>query len=242
MFKKIKITFNNLQIIFTKVKIFLYNNIIKRKCSMNNLDNNKATYHDYFILADKYYETAKLLLSILLDNNNPNCNCAIGNIEEATYVDKMCEINTKKSDITLYIPTLMLCFQSIELFGKGIVLLNDNEFKMSHNMDTIIDKIKSKYGKKSNIYLRIKEFYYDQIDIICNYKENNKIEKNDDLYASFRYPESIKKEYYDHFPLMYNGKKAKEQYKKLLKQMEDIRECCLNEDKLYRQNENETAE
>ncbi len=67
---------------------------------------------DYFIMADQYLETSKLLLETMI--NSGNSNFGIGKSEAESEMLK----NAMKSDSTLLLPTLFTCYQRIELFIK----------------------------------------------------------------------------------------------------------------------------
>ena len=80
---------------------------------------------------------------------------------------KKCEKNVLKSYVTLLIPTIFNSYQSLELFLKGLLLLNGIEVDNTHEVSDMIVKIKNVYGDKSDIYKKINsEFYHDFFSLI----------------------------------------------------------------------------
>lgn len=181
----------------------------------------------YFLLADQYLETSKLLLEILI--NNDNSNAGFGLTEEEAYEEM--HKNVLKSDATLLIPTIFNGYQSLELFLKGLLLLNGIEVDNTHEVSDMIAKIKSIYGDKSDIYKKIRAFYKEQVDILKNYKKTNNITTTKELYESLRYPEDnslIVKEY-DYYDLKYNGNFGIRNFRVLLKRICDVKDAVLKE-------------
>lgn len=161
------------------VGIKLFNNL-------HGMDmDNKERAYCFFRLGEQYTETAKLLLDTLI--NNGNSNAGVGNTEEEALREK--ERNVVKSDLYLFIPAIFNCLQSTELFIKGLLLLAGKTFELSHGAETLIEKLGETYQKNSDTYLAIKTFYGNQINIIQEFKEANKLDSSKDLYMSLRYPE-----------------------------------------------------
>lgn len=175
----------------------------------------------YFLLADQYFETSKLLLEILI--NNDNSNAGFGTTQEEAY-EEMYK-NVLKSDATLLIPTIFNSYQSLELFLKGLLLLNGIEIDNTHEASDMIIKVRNIYGQKSDIYKKIRVFYKEQVKIIKDYKKNNRITTTKELYESLRYPEnnSLPIKEYDYFDLNYNGDFGIKNFKVLLKRLCEIK-------------------
>lgn len=138
----------------------------------------------FFRLGEQYAETAKLLLSTIIENEN--FNAGIGNTPEEAYQEM--ERNASKSDIYLFIPAIFNCLQSTELFIKGLLLLVGKSFEWKHGVEDLLTALKDSYGKDSDVYLNLHSFYKKQIKIIGKYTENNELTSIHDLYMSLRYP------------------------------------------------------
>lgn len=184
----------------------------------------------YFLLADQYLETSKLLLETLI--NNDNSNAGFGSTQEEAYEEM--RKNVLKSDATLLIPTIFNSYQSLELFLKGLLLFNGIEVDNTHEVSDMIVKIKDIYGDKSAIYKKIRAFYKEQVDILKNYKKNNNITTTKELYESLRYPENNladlnKRKKYNYDDLKYNGDYGIDNFKLLLKRLKEIKEVILLE-------------
>lgn len=183
----------------------------------------------YFRLGEQYAETAKLLLETLIANENSNS--GIGKTPEEAYENM--ENNVSKSDLYLFVPTIFNCMQSIELWVKGLFLLNNINIDKNHKMEKYLLTIKNIYGESSKIYVAIKEFYNNQIGIIKKYMKDNKLENSKELYMALRYPEKIignnRSIVIDYTSLLLNGDKGIEQFKLLLDNFGHIKEAILNE-------------
>lgn len=181
----------------------------------------------YFLLADQYLETSKLLLESLI--NNDNSNAGFGLTQEEAYEEM--RKNVLKSDATLLIPTIFNSYQSLELFLKGLLLLNGIEADNTHEVSDMIAKIKGIYGDKSDIYKKIRALYKEQVDILKNYKKTNNITTIKELYESLRYPEdnSVTIKEYVYFDLKYNGDLGIRNFKVLLKRLCEVKEVILKE-------------
>lgn len=128
----------------------------------------KERARNFFLLADRYLETAKLTLNTLIEGDNfPG---AIAGSEEE--LETNLRENLIKSDFMLFIPTVFNSLQSIELFLKGLLLLNGEEIDTEHETCNMISEIKNIYGEKSEIYKSINSFYSEQIVIIKDFKKN----------------------------------------------------------------------
>ena len=180
----------------------------------------------YFLLADQYLETSKLLLESLINNDNSNAGFGLTQVEAYEEIRK----NVLKSDATLLIPTIFNSYQSLELFLKGLLLLNGIEADNTHEVSDMIAKINGIYGDKSDIYKKIRAFYKEQVDILKNYKKTNNITTTKELYESLRYPEdnSLAIKEYDYFDLKYNGDLGIRNFKVLLKRLCEVKEVILN--------------
>lgn len=180
----------------------------------------------YFLLADQYLETSKLLLESLINNDNSNAGFGLTQVEAYEEIRK----NVLKSDATLLIPTIFNSYQSLELFLKGLLLLNGIEADNTHEVSDMIAKINGIYGDKSDIYKKIRAFYKEQVDILKNYKKTNNITITKELYESLRYPEdnSLAIKEYDYFDLKYNGDLGIRNFKVLLKRLCEVKEVILN--------------
>lgn len=178
----------------------------------------------YFLLADQYLETTKLLMNTMIENENRSV--GIGRSEEEALENL--KKNIIKSDAYLCIPCMFTAFQTVELFIKGLLLFNDEEITYSHEVVSIRDKLREIYGKDSGIYKSVSDFYKYQMEVLKKFKKNNNITTTTDLYESLRYPESTNKEY-EYFDLKYNGKEVINQYKKMLIRLDEIKTNILKE-------------
>ena len=181
-------------------------------------------YKNYFLLGEQYYESARLLLDSVINNDN----CSIGIGDTAEEAERNLINNIVKSDVYLFIPALFISIQCVELYIKGILLINSITMKNSHETSDMISSIKGKYGSKSSLYLCFNDFYNNCIKELKNYKKTNNITTTKELYDSLRYPEG-KGKVYDYFDIRYNGQKAIEHYKKMVKMLEKIHEEVLIE-------------
>lgn len=180
----------------------------------------------YFLLADQYLETAKLTLDVLIENDNSNAGFGVTQ-EEA---DRQMSENVLKSDATLFIPTIFNAYQSTELFLKGLLLLNGKEILNTHEVSNMITEIKSEYGKTSDVYKKINNFYNAQIEIIKSFKNTNKITTTKELYESLRYPEDVSNnKTYCYTDLKYNGEIGIENFKLLRKRIQEVKDVILKE-------------
>ena len=184
----------------------------------------------YFLLADQYLETSKLLLETIIENGNSNC--GIGKTESEAHKNMI--KNVLKSDSILLIPAVFNSYQCMELFLKGILLLNKIEIDDTHEVTEMIEKIKMLYGEKSNIYKKVKAFYKEQMEIIKKFKKTNNITSTKELYESLRYPENNlvdfnKRKKYNYDDLKYNGDYGIDNFKLLLKRLNEIKEVILLE-------------
>ena len=184
----------------------------------------------YFLLADQYLETSKLLLETLIQNNNSNC--GLGSTEYEAHENMI--KNVLKSDSTLLTPAIFNSYQCMELFLKGILLLNKIEIDDTHEVTEMIEKIKMLYGEKSNIYKKVKAFYKEQMEIIKTFKKTNNITSTKELYESLRYPENNsinldKRKKYNYYDLKYNGDYGIDNFKLLLKRLNEVKKVILLE-------------
>jgi len=178
--------------------------------------NNRAD--KYFVLAEQYLETTKLLLNTIIENENKDI--GVGNSEKEALMN-MYE-NTIKSDVYLFIPAMFICLQTVELFAKGLVLFKGKEIKYQHEVDGLLDDLRTIYGDKAVIVKKIRNFYKNQMEILKEFKKTNHITTIKELYQSLRYPEYKNKEYkYDE--LKHNGKVVLSQYVKNLEKLEEIK-------------------
>ena len=132
----------------------------------------------YFRLGEQYFETAKLLLETLI--NNENSNAGIGNTPEEAQCEM--EFNVSKSDLYLFIPAAFSCLQSTELFVKGLLLLNGKTFKKKHSIENLLEYLVDLYGANSEEYDSLETFYSNQIDIIKSFMHANRLTNSHDLY------------------------------------------------------------
>ena len=184
----------------------------------------KNRANKYFLLADQYLETTKLLINTIIENNNTSY--GIGNNEDEA-LENMKE-SIIKSDVYLFIPSMFTSLQTVELFIKGLLLFNGEEVSYDHEVDGMLLELKKIYGEKSDIFKSINSFYKNQMEILKKYKKVNNITTITDLYESLRYPES-KKNRYEYFDLKYNGKEVLKQYLKMLEKLETIKKEILKE-------------
>ena len=178
----------------------------------------------YFVLASQYYHTSKILLETIIQNNN--LSIGIGFSEEEALID----FNKKivKSDVYIFIPALFNSLQSVELFVKGLLLLNGKEIDYEHKLENSFLILKNIYGDKSEIYKSIKNFYNFQESVIFEFKKINNITTTEELYEALRYPENRNKKY-DFSSLRFNGKNGVGLLKKLLEKLQKINASVLQE-------------
>ena len=190
----------------------------------------KERARNFFLLADQYLETAKLTLNTLIEGDNfPG---ALGSSEEE--LETNLRENLKKSDFMLFIPTVFNSLQSIELFLKGLLLLNGEEINTEHETCNMISDIKNIYGVKSEIYKSINSFYSEQIIIIKDFKKTNSISTTKELYEALRYPEDNSedvnnKKFYVYYDLHSNGELGKQYFKTLIKKMKRVKKAVMEE-------------
>ena len=141
--------------------------IIERK----KMDTNAK---EYFNLANQYFDSSKLLIETIIENKNQNI--GIGFSENEAMLNMV--YNIKKSDARLLIPALFLGYQSMELYIKGLLLLKKEKIKYDHDVKVFYIQLKKCYGENSNICRDIDDFYENQIKILNNYKEKNRINYN----------------------------------------------------------------
>ena len=190
----------------------------------------KERAQKYFLLADQYLETSKLILNSLVENENSNF--GLGTTWEEC--EKNCLENSLKSDFTLFIPTIFASLQSIELFVKGLLLLNGLEIQNDHETSNMICEIKKIYGENSEIYKSINSFYNEQVIIIKEFKKVNTISTTKELYEALRYPEDNNKDinnkkYYVYYNLHGNGEYGKKYFKTLIKKIDRVKSAILEE-------------
>ena len=185
--------------------------------------NNRAK--QYFLLGDKYFETAKLLLETLM--NGDNSNAGIGKTQEEAYENM--NLNACKSDLYLFIPAIFNYLQSTELFLKGLLLLHNIDIDETHEIQKLLEKIKAKYEEQSGIYKAFKNIYFSQKKILKEYRNKNNITNANELYISLRYPESTAGKQYKYSPLMYNGDNGIKLFQKLSEDITSIKKLMLNE-------------
>lgn len=189
-------------------------------------ENTKDRSKKYFILADQYLETSKLLLKFLINNDNSNCGIGLNESEAEGNMER----NVLNSDLTLFIPTIFSCYQSTELFIKGLLLFNGIEFKETHEVSDLISQIKIIYGENTMLYKEINNFYKYQVEIIRKFKKTNSITTTKELYEALRYPENNKNQKkYQYSDLMYNGNLGIESFKSILKKIDAIKIAILEE-------------
>ena len=183
----------------------------------------------YFLLGDRYFETAKLLLKTIITHRNTTA----GVDKSLGVACRMMENNVTKSDVYLFIPAIFNCLQGTELFIKGLLLLNGENFKRQHEIEGLLDKLEKCCSTEAKTYSPIKDFYVTQISIIEKYKQTNRIYNSHDLYMSLRYPEitlkTKEKITVNYVPLMYNGQSGIEQCQTLLKHLDTIKQITLDE-------------
>lgn len=186
----------------------------------------------YFRLGEQYTETAKLLLETLIKNGNSNA--GFGDTQEEAMQDM--ERNVAESDMSLFIPAIFTCLQSTELYIKGLLLLNGEVFERKHGTEQLLTKLSSSYGENSEVYLTIKAFCENQIAIIENYRQTNRITQSKDLYMSLRYPEILlstnngkENVIIDYTDLICNGDVGIDQFKILSNNLDAVHLSTVNE-------------
>lgn len=178
----------------------------------------------YFLLADQYLETTKLLINTIIENDNTNYGIGCNEQDALNNMKK----SIIKSDAYLFIPSMFTSLQTVELFIKGLLLFNGKEVQYDHKIEGILLELKDIYGEKSDIFKSINSFYKNQMEILKKFKKKNNISNTNDLYESLRYPEN-KENRYDYFELKYNGKEVLKQYLKMLEKIEKIKREILKE-------------
>lgn len=181
---------------------------------------------DYFIMADQYLETSKLLLKTMINSGNSTIGFGLSEIEAETNMKN----NSVKSDSTLFLPALFNCYQGVELFIKGLLYLNNNEFKNTHEISNMINGLKNVYGEKHNVYISFYNFYKYQLKIIEKFKNSNNITTMKELYEALRYPENNdRNKSYCYIDLRYNGDYGIEMFSKLLEKIDKLKDVVLSE-------------
>ncbi len=181
----------------------------------------------FFVLATQYYQTSKILLETIIQNDN--LSVGSGFSEEEALLD----FNKKivKSDAYLFVPALFNSFQTVELFIKSLLLINGKEINYNHKLENSLLILKDIYGDKTKIYKSLKDFYNFQEDVIGEFKKMNQINSTEDLYEALRYPESKNKKY-DYSSLRFNGKSGVNLFEKLLDRLQEINKNVLQEFKI----------
>lgn len=178
----------------------------------------------YFIMAEQYYSSAKVLLEEMISSGNYTC--GFGKTENDA--EKEMLTNSSFSDAKLFLPALFLCYQSVELFIKGVLKLNEKNIEKSHEMSNMLNDLRQIYGSKEQIYKEFYDFYKYQIEILNKYTKENDITTIKELYESLRYPENRGREY-SYQSLRYNGKYGIKMFENLLEKIQKIRENVLTE-------------
>ena len=178
----------------------------------------------YYLLATQYLESAKLLLNTMIENDNQNIGIGFGEKEALEDMAK----KIVKSDVYLYTPTMFVSLQTVELFLKGLILLNDKEIEYSHEIDKKLKTLEEIYGRKSILYEAISDFYKNQMDILKKFKKTNNISNIPDLYEALRYPEKNQK-VYEYYDLKYKGREVINQYKSMLEKLDTIKDEAIKE-------------
>ena len=114
----------------------------------------KEKVKQYFLLGDRYFETAKLLLKTIITHGNTNA--GVGKSLDAAC--RMMDNNVSKSDVYLFIPAIFNCLQGTELFIKGLLLLNGENFKRQHEIEGLLDKLEKCCSTEAKTYSPIKDF------------------------------------------------------------------------------------
>lgn len=178
----------------------------------------------YLIMAEQYYSSAKILLEKMISSGNYTC--GFGKTEKDA--EKEMLRNSSLSDAKLFLPALFLCYQSVELFIKGVLKLNEKNIEKSHEMSNMLNDLRQIYGSKEQIYKEFYDFYKYQIEILNKYTKENDITTIKELYESLRYPENRGRKY-SYQSLRYNGKYGIKMFENLLEKMKKIRENVLTE-------------
>ena len=178
----------------------------------------------YFIMAEQYYSSAKVLLEEMISSSNYTC--GFGKTENEA--EKEMLRNSSLSDAKLFLPALFLCYQSVELFIKGVLKLNGKNIEERHEMSNMLNELKQIYGNEKQLYKEIRVFYKCQIEILNKYRKENNITTIKELYESLRYPENRGREY-NYQSLRYNGNCGIKMFEDLLEKMKKIRENVLSE-------------
>lgn len=179
----------------------------------------------FFVLADQYAEAAKLLFDALITGGNSNA--GIGCTPEDAH--KQMVQNMSKSDSFLFIPAMFNCLQSTELFAKGLLLLNGIEIDGTHDLQSILEKMQTKYDANSQIYKVFRAIHCSQKKILKEYRQQNKISNAQELYISLRYPENFTGKQYDYRKLMYNGDDGIKLFISICNAMSEVKRLVLNE-------------
>lgn len=178
----------------------------------------------YLIMAEQYYSSAKVLLEEMISSGNYTY--GFGKTENDA--EKEMLRNSSLSDAKLFLPALFLCYQSVELFIKGVLKLNGKNIEERHEMSNMLNKLKQIYGNEKQLYKEFYGFYKYQIEVLSKYTKENDITTIKELYESLRYPENRGREY-SYQSLRYNGKYGVKMFENLLEKMKKIRENVLTE-------------
>lgn len=140
---------------------------------------------------------------------------------EITVEDHMQE--TRWADHALIIPLLFDFYHGIEILLKGFLIAKNQAVKANHRLSTLLADFNIHYP--SNKLAPIIEQYIlpgklrSPLDEFCNIS-NISI---DDYYQSFKYPESITGDVYEHAPLKYKGSTGVQFFESFVQDIRNLR-------------------
>ena len=189
---------------------------------MNNNINMQHTY--YLTLSFNYFNTAKNILNMTIDSNNP----WIINSKKEDYSFLEYVKDTKWSDFIVLVPTLFLYFHGIELLLKGMISLNGGEIKKTHEIEELIE-IANACENNDKSYIEIISMQLSDNILISLFCKNNGIEKKfSDIYMALRYPFLRNDKHIDYLPIQHKEKKSLNDFKKIITDIDKIEKICVS--------------
>lgn len=173
---------------------------------MNNfLENNDVELKDenislnFLTLANKY---------LILVQNILNESIKFQNKWMVTGNDACGEL-TKWSDFNIFIPTLFNFYHGIEILMKGILLIENPQVKLSHNLEDLLNDIKKTFKANHELILTLEKYINKsklEPDLQVFFNENKIAPK--DFFIALKYPfdRNLNKRY-DYFSLKYRQEK-----------------------------------
>jgi hypothetical protein len=157
------------------------------------MENENVSLH-FLTLANKYLILVQNILNESVKSEN------VWMITDGEYDEK-----TKWSDFNIFIPTLFNFYHGIEILMKGILLIENPQVKLNHNLEKLFKDIQ-KLFETNHEFVLILEKYINKDKLESNLKyffNENKISPRK-FYDALKYPfnKNLTKNY-DYFSLKY---------------------------------------